>query len=90
MEDLRAMLSDIMRAYLEKADHFELYCIGQSCLLLHRIMTLLPTHLLTQEETESIHKRNSRLKRLIRFVDENYMHKVRLADFAEAEGTSPT
>lgn len=88
MEDLRAMLSGIMRAYLEKADHFGLYCIGQSCLLLHRIMTLLPNHLLTQEETESIHKRNSRLKRLIRFVDENYMHKVRLADFAEAEGCS--
>ena len=88
MDALRAMLSGIMRAYREKADHFGLYCIGQSCLLLHRLMTHLPAHMLTQEETESIHKRNSRLKRLIRFVDENYMHKVRLADFAEAEGCS--
>lgn len=32
--------------------------------------------------------RNRRLRAFIRFVDENYMHKIRLADFAEAEGVS--
>ena len=29
MDALRAMLSGIMRAYLEKADHFGLYCIAR-------------------------------------------------------------
>ena len=27
-------------------------------------------------------RRNARLLRLIRFVDQNYMHKIRLSDFA--------
>ena len=30
----------------------------------------------------------SKLNSLIRFVDENYMHKIRLADFAQAQGVS--
>ena len=50
----------------------------------------MPTHVLTAEEVSSIDKRNARLKRLIRFVDENYMHKIRLSDFARAEGCSMT
>lgn len=88
MTRLREMLSDILMAYLERKDHFGLYCMGQSCILLHGLLEKLPSHLRTQEETESIDKRNARLKRLIRFVDENYMQKIRLADFAEAEGCS--
>ena len=28
------------------------------------------------------------MKRLIQYVDENYMHKIRLADFAQSEGCS--
>ena len=43
---------------------------------------------ITREERISQEKRNKRLTSLIRFVDENYMHKIRLSDFAEAEGFS--
>lgn len=88
MDTLRKQMSDIMNAYLRKDDHFGLYCIGQSLLLLHRLMTALPAHLMTPEEADSIQKRNARLKHLIRFVDENYMHKILLTDFAEAESCS--
>jgi AraC-like DNA-binding protein len=88
MQHSRQLLSEITHAYLGREEHYALYCTGKSCLLLHGILSSLPTHILTREETDSIDKRNARLKRLIRFVDDNYMHKIRLADFAQAEGCS--
>ena len=71
-----------------KEDHYSLFCIGKSFELLYFLLKSLPTHLRTKEETEIISKRNARIKRLIQYVDENYMHKIRLADFAEREGCS--
>lgn len=88
LEDLKQRLAEMLGAYLRREDHFALYCIGNSCLVLHQLLTRLPSHMQTPEETDSIDKRNARLKRLIRFVDENYMHKIRLEDFAAAEGCS--
>lgn len=88
LETLQCILRRILTAYMNKEDHFALYCMGQSCLVLHLLLQKLPSHLRSQEESESIDKRNARLKRLIRFVDDNYMQKIRLADFAEAEGCS--
>ena len=88
MAQIRAAFSRILSAYLDKEDHFALTCVGEACLLLRRLLDTLPCHLRTQEETQSNDKRNARLVRLIRFVDDNYMQKIRLADFAEAEGCS--
>lgn len=88
MEEMKAAMGRILSAYLEKEDHFALRCVGESCLLLHMLLRRLPSHLRSREETESNDKRNARLARLIRFVDENHMQKIRLADFAEAEGCS--
>lgn len=85
---IKAALSDIAKAYFGKDEFSSLRCIGQSCLVLHTLLSRLPSHVLTAEETSSIDKRNARLRRLISFVDENYMHKIRLSDFAEAEGCS--
>lgn len=88
MAQIRRDLRDIMEAYLKREQNFSLYCIGKSCLLLHQLLAALPTHGLTREESSSMDKRNARLRRLIRFVDDNYMHPIRLADFAQAEGCS--
>lgn len=78
----------VMMAYLNREENYALYCLGESCLIMHQLLSSLPTHVLTPEESAGIDRRNARLKRLIRFVDENYMHKIRLSDFAEAEGCS--
>jgi AraC-like DNA-binding protein len=48
----------------------------------------MPHHILSAGEQNSRDKSSARLKRLIQFVDENFMHKIRLSDFAEAEGCS--
>lgn len=85
---LRTMLAQIMQSYLAKEDHFGLYCVGKSCQVLYLLLKGLPCHFLTREETENIDRRNARMKRLIQYVDENYMHKIRLADFAQSEGCS--
>lgn len=65
-----------------------LYCLGQCSLILYQLLTRIPSHVMSAEEMASAEQRNARLMRLIQFVDENYMHKIRLADFAEQEGRS--
>ena len=87
---LKRKTAEVMMAYLNCEENYELYCLGESCLIMHQLLSSLPTRVLTSEESASIHRRNARLQRLIRFVDENYMHKIRLSDFAEAEGCSMT
>lgn len=79
---------DIAREYFLCGPFYELYCSGQCGLLLHRLLSNLPIHRLTAEETAQIDSQNARLFRLTQFIEKNYMHKIRLADFAEQEGCS--
>ena len=88
--EIKKQLTDMMLAYLSREAHYGLYCLGQCCLVMYKLFSKMPIHILTAEEAASISKRNARLERLIRFVDENYMHKIRLSDFAETEGCSMT
>lgn len=85
---LQRSILDIALSFFRKEPFFDLYCIGLSVQALHRMLTAMPYHELTVEETSGIAKRNARLLRLIQFVDENYMHKVLLSDFARQEGLS--
>ncbi len=88
MVSLRRRLAAIADAYFHQEDNYELYCIGETLLTLHLLLKKIPYRLLTPEEAAGIARRNARLIRLIRFVDENYMHKIKLEDFAQAEGCS--
>lgn len=83
-ELLRQMLSD----YLDRPAYYELNCVGLCGRLLYLLLSSVPRHKMTEEERTHTDQRNARLERFIRFVDENYMHKIRLSDFAEAEGCS--
>lgn len=74
--------------YLRRESCYELECLGLSSLLLHRAFTRMPHRVLTDGEVSSRDKNGARLRRLIRFVDENYMHKIRLSDFAREEDRS--
>lgn len=87
---LRKDVAALAYSYFRAENHYELFCIGKASLILHLLLANLPGHMLTPEESASIDRRNARLKRLIRFVDENYMHKIRLSDFAKAEHCSMT
>lgn len=77
-----------MRAYLEQPPCYELFCLGQVSLLLHSLLTRMPTRRITAEEAAERERRSARMARLLAYVDQNYMHKIRLSDFARAEGRS--
>lgn len=85
---IRRELLEVAQAYLSKESYSSLFCVGKACLTFHTVLSRCPVRAITREERISQEKRNKRLASLIRFVDENYMHKIRLSDFAEAEGFS--
>lgn len=85
---LQKTLALLMENYLLRRKNYSLYCVGKSCMILYDLLNNIPTRELSAEESSAIAKRNARLKRLIRFVDENYMNRIRLTDFAEAEDCS--
>lgn len=85
---LKMRVEETAKAYFYCENYASLYCLGNACLLLHQLLNCLPTHILSEEEMQGMGKRSARLNRLIQFVDENYMHKIRLSDFAEQEGCS--
>jgi AraC-like DNA-binding protein len=77
-----------MGSYLEQGELFQLRCMGLCAEILYEILRAIPVRTLSEEERRSADKRRARLDRFLRFVDENYMRKIRLADFAQAEGCS--
>ena len=85
---LRRAVVETARVCWNQEPHSELYCMGQCGLILHRLLTCVPYHSMSAEELAHAEQRNARLTRLIQFVDENYMHKIRLSDFAQQEGCS--
>ena len=85
---LRGAMLDASQSFWEQDSLSPLLCQGLCCLILHRLLTVLPFHSMTVEEQAMDEQRNTRLLRLLQFVDENYMHKIRLSDFARQEGRS--
>lgn len=85
---LRQTMLDTARALWLREPHFDLYCGSQCGLLLHRLLCRIPSHSMSPEEMANTERKNALLMRLIQFVEENYMHKIRLADFARREGKS--
>lgn len=84
----RRTMLEIAENYYRREPLYEALCLGQSAILLHNLLKHIPYRSLTHEEATSENQRNARLMRLTRFVEENHMHKIRLADFAEAENCS--
>ena len=80
---LKKRLLAIAEAYISQRPNYELFCIGQIGLVLYDLFSAMPTHMLSSEEILIRDKRNARLTRLLAFVDQYYMHKIRLSDFAE-------
>lgn len=88
VRETRALLRQMLSAYLDRPAYYELNCVGLCGRLLYLLLSAAPGHTMTEEERNHTDERNARLERFIRFVDENYMHKIRLSDFAKAEGCS--
>lgn len=85
---LRSLLMQMTETYLDQSPLYELRCLSLCAELLHRLLSSMPCRRMREDERAQTDQRNARLERFIHFVDENYMHKIRLSDFAEAEGCS--
>ena len=78
----------LAQSYLQQRPGYELTSAGCACLLLGALIEGMPHQLLSGGELAGQQRRNDRALRLMRYVDENYAHKVNLSDFAQAEGLS--
>ena len=87
-DEIRRCFREAAYCYLRQEPHYALKAMGLAALIFHQLFTRMPSHTMTVEEAQNRDRRNARLKRLQQYVDENYMHKIRLSDFAEAEGCS--
>ena len=67
---------------------YELFCLGESILALGELLAQMPLRDRTPAEIVAIKERNARIERMMKFVEENYMRRIRLADLAEREGCS--
>lgn len=85
---LRKAILDASQCFFEQEALSSLFYQGLCALILHFLLKRLPFHIMSMEEQASSEQRNTRLMRLIQFVDENYMHKIRLSDFARQENRS--
>ena len=85
---VQTCLLNMMKRYVRQDDLFQPYCKGKCSLLMYTILSKMPLSMLSDEENSSRSRKNERLVRLIDFVDENYMHKVRLYEFAQSEGVT--
>lgn len=88
MQCIRTALQGVAEHYITRPAHYQLYCAGHCTLVLYRLLRRLQNRSLTPEEAAGLRRRNARLSRLLDYVDENYMRKLRLTDFAQAEGCS--
>ncbi len=83
---IRICLFNMMRLYTSQDNLYQPYCKGKSSLIMYSILSKMPLSMLSDEESSARSRKSERLVRLIDFIDANYMHKVRLGDFAKAEG----
>lgn len=73
--------------YFREDPFYDVYCISAANEILYTLLTNLPHHALTSKSSRQ-ELISARLMRLVDYVDKNYMHRLSLADFAEAEGRS--
>jgi len=85
---VRQYALDIAEHYFYREPLYELHCYGTSALMMHTLLQRIPSRIISAEEAANEDQRNARLMRLTQFVEENYMHKIRLSDFARQEGCS--
>lgn len=87
-QEWKSIIKEIAGSYFQSNPYRSLCCQGNTLLLFYSIFSSISMRKLSREERQQSDKRNRRLAKLIHYVDENYMHKITLSEFAEREGFS--
>lgn len=86
-QDIVQKLLRMAGMYFREDPFYDIYCISCANEILYTLLTHLPNHQLSAKSSHQA-LMSDRLMRLVDYVDKNYMHRLSLADFAEAEGRS--
>lgn len=81
-------LLDIMQKYILKDEYYELYIHYRIGKVLYELLSNVSSRTLSIAEWNKKNKKTKLLKNLLAYVDENYMHKISLSDFAQKENKS--
>ena len=90
-EEMASVKKDILslfEAYLKEEADYGIYCASMAGLILYRLLRAMPHHEETLQEAGERIQKSRRMQRLLDYVDQGYMHKIRLSDFARQEGRS--
>ena len=87
-ERLRVWMKELMAEYLQGSAFYELRCASYCARILNALLLRMPVRRLSDEELRHADRRNERMDRFLRYVDENYPRKLSLEEFAGREGCS--
>lgn len=90
-EDLKEVKARYLRAceaYLMREPYFELTCSAQINLIMRLLLRRLPWHYLTEKEKAAKKGLNSRVSRIIAYIEDHYTQKLLLKDICEKEQLS--
>lgn len=85
---LEHMLFSLAEAYFHHRKASAVYCFGVCNFILYLLLSNVADDALPTNNVQIIAKRNARLLRFIEYVNNNYMHRVSLTQFAKSENRS--
>lgn len=81
------LMQQMSMLYFRGDSFYDVFCASAANKILYIFLTNLPHHALTGKSSRQ-EMISARLMRLVDYVGKNYMHRLSLSDFAEAEGCS--
>lgn len=88
LQQIRSSFRTLAEAYFSEAPYAELSSAEICAKILRILLSGMPVRPLSPEEVTSADKRNARLDRFVRYVEEHYADKPSLEEFAKAEHCS--
>jgi len=85
-----ALSAQLSLHYLECAPHYEFLCTALLNQLFYELYARLPYTTLSEPEIAVIASRNSRINRVLDYIDQNFQRKLLLSELAEREGLTLT
>lgn len=85
---IKALTIELAYQYYAKRKGYEFSCMSILNLLFRVFLDFLPFHIVSDEEKKANLQKVERLNRILNYIDENYMQKLRLSDIAEKENLS--
>ncbi len=88
IEEIRGSFKSLAKAYFSEAPYMELSSAEICSKILRLLLSGMPVRPMSAEEVSSADKRNARLDRFVRYVEERYTEKPSLEEFARSEHCS--